>query len=342
MNNRYRSALALSLLLAVAASCATPPAPPTPTLPGVPPASTPVSPLSTRVDTPVPTATSRPEATRPPVPTVAAPTAVPTVPPNAAAVVNGQVIPLQEYENQINQAMSYLKQQQSFDASTPEGQAAIAQLRRQVLGWMIDQALIEQAASKAGVTVTDDKLDAEIARLIGNDAAKFDEWLKANGLTRDTFRVQLQRELLSAALQEHVVGSMPTTVEQAHVRHILLASEADAMDVLLKLRSGGDFAALAKQYSQDKATSETGGDLGFFPRGVMPIEIEAVAFALNPGQTSGIVKTDFGHHIIQVVERDPARPVLDEMMATWRQQSFLRWLEAQKSVAKIQYGVQLD
>jgi hypothetical protein len=276
------------------------------------------------------------------VPTVAAPTAVPTVPPNAAAVVNGQVIPLQEYENQINQAMSYLKQQQSFDASTPEGQAAIAQLRRQVLGWMIDQALIEQAASKAGVTVTDDKLDAEIARLIGNDAAKFDEWLKANGLTRDTFRVQLQRELLSAALQEHVVGSMPTTVEQAHVRHILLASEADAMDVLLKLRSGGDFAALAKQYSQDKATSETGGDLGFFPRGVMPIEIEAVAFALNPGQTSGIVKTDFGHHIIQVVERDPARPVLDEMMATWRQQSFLRWLEAQKSVAKIQYGVQLD
>ena len=342
MNNRYRSALALSLLLAVAASCATPPAPPTPTLPGVPPASTPVSPLSTRVDTPVPTATSRPEATRPPVPTVAAPTAVPTVPPNAAAVVNGQVIPLQEYENQINQAMSYLKQQQSFDASTPEGQAAIAQLRRQVLGWMIDQALIEQAASKAGVTVTDDKVDAEIARLIGNDAAKFDEWLKANGLTRDTFRVQLQRELLSAALQEHVVGSMPTTVEQAHVRHILLASEADAMDVLLKLRSGGDFAALAKQYSQDKATSETGGDLGFFPRGVMPIEIEAVAFALNPGQTSGIVKTDFGHHIIQVVERDPARPVLDEMMATWRQQSFLRWLEAQKSVAKIQYGVQLD
>ena len=342
MNNRYRSALALSLLLAVAASCATPPAPPTPTLPVVPPASTPVSPLSTRVDTPVPTATSRPEATRPPVPTVAAPTAVPTVPPNAAAVVNGQVIPLQEYEHQINQAMSYLKQQQSFDASTPEGQAAIAQLRRQVLGWMIDQALIEQAASKAGVTVTDDKVDAEIARLIGNDAAKFDEWLKANGLTRDTFRVQLQRELLSAALQEHVVGSMPTTVEQAHVRHILLASEADAMDVLLKLRSGGDFAALAKQYSQDKATSETGGDLGFFPRGVMPIEIEAVAFALNPGQTSGIVKTDFGHHIIQVVERDPARPVLDEMMATWRQQCFLRWLEAQKSVAKIQYGVQLD
>jgi parvulin-like peptidyl-prolyl isomerase len=143
---------------------------------------------------------------------------------------------------------------------------------------------------------------------------------------------------LSAALQEYVVGSMPTTVEQARVRHILLANEADAMNVLLQLRSGGDFAALAKQHSQDNASGDMGGDLGFFPRGVMPVEIEAVAFALDPGQTSGIVKTDFGYHIIQVVERDSARPVPDEMIATWRQQSFLRWLEAQKSVAKIQYG----
>lgn len=342
MNNRRRSALALSLLLAAAVSCTAQPAPPTPTLPAVAPTNAPVSALSTRVVTSIPTVTQQPETTRPPVSTVVVPIAVPTLPPDAAAVVNGQVILLQDYEYQINQAMSYLKQQQSFDANTPEGQAAIAQLRRQVLGWMVDQALIEQAASKAGVIVADDKVDTEITQLIGNDAAKFDEWLKENGLTRDTFRVQLQRELLSAAVQEDVVGSMPTTVEQARVRHILLTSEADAMNVLLKLRSGGDFAALAKQFSQDKATSDTGGDLGFFPRGVMPIEIEAVAFALDPGQTSGIVKTDFGYHIIQVIERDPARPIPDDMMATWRQQSFLRWLEAQKSVAKIQYGVQLE
>ncbi len=342
MNHIGRRALVLSLLLTVAVSCATQPAPLTPTLPAIVLTSTPFSPLSTPVGTPVPTATVLPEGTLSPMPTVAAPTPVPTLPPNAAAVVNGQVLPLQDYENQLNQAISYLKQQQSFDANTPEGQAAIAQLRQQVLGWMIDQALIEQAASKAGVTVTDNQVGAEIARLIGNDAAKFDEWLAANGLTPATFRSQLQREMLSAALQEYVVGSTPTTVEQAHVRHILLASEADAMSVLLQLRSGGNFAALAKQYSQDKASSESGGDLGFFPRGVMPIEIEAVAFALDPGQTSGIVKTDFGYHIIQVVERDSARIVPDEMIAAWRQQSFLRWLEAQKSVAKIQYGVQLE
>jgi parvulin-like peptidyl-prolyl isomerase len=338
MNNRHCSALALSLLLAVAACCAKQPTSSAPTLPVILPTSTRAPAVSTPVNVPVPTATSLPEPFPSPMPTVAAPTAAPTVPPNAAAVVNGQMIPLQDYENQINQAVAYLSQQQSFDASTPEGQAAVAQLRRQVLGWMIDQALIEQAASKAGVTVSGEQLDAEIARLIGSDVAKFDEWLKANGLTQDTFRIQLQRELLSAALQEYVVGSMPTTVEQARVRHILLANEADAMNVLLQLRSGGDFSALAKQHSQDKASGDMGGDLGFFPRGVMPVEIEAVAFALDPGQTSGIVKTDFGYHIIQVVERDSARPVPDEMMATWRQQSFLRWLEAQKSVAKIQYG----
>jgi parvulin-like peptidyl-prolyl isomerase len=340
--NGYRIALALLLLLAVATACTSQPTPSTPTPSLTAPTATLVPSISTPVDTPVPTATSMPEPTGSPVPTVALPTAVPTVPPNAAAVVNGQVIPLQDYEDQVNQAVSYLKQQQSFDASTLEGQAALAQVQNQVLSWMVDQALIEQAAAKAGITVADDKVDAEISQLIGDDAAKFDEWLKANGLTQDTFRIQLRRELLSAALQERVVGSMSTTVEQAHVRHILLASEAEAMDVLLQLRSGGDFAGLARQYSQDKATSETGGDLGFFPRGVMPIEIEAVAFALNPGQMSGIVKTDFGYHIIEVVERDPARVVADEMLATWRQQSFLRWLEAEKSIAKIQYGIQLD
>jgi parvulin-like peptidyl-prolyl isomerase len=264
------------------------------------------------------------------------------MPINAAALVNGQAIPLQDFENQVTPAVGYLKQQPGFDANSKEGQAAIAQTRRQVLSWMIDQVLIEQAAKNEGIALSDEQVEAEIARLIGNDAAKFDEWLKANGLTRDSFKAQLQRELLGAALQEHIVGTLPAIVEQVHARHILLASESEAMNVLLKLRAGEDFAALAKQYSQDKASSEMGGDLGFFPRGVMPIEIEAVAFGLAPGQISGIVKTDFGYHIVEVVEKDPARKVPDEMVAAWRQKTFQRWLDAQRSAAKIVYLIPLE
>jgi len=272
--------------------------------------------------------------------TPATPTNKPTL--AAAALVNGQPILLQEYEAQVTLALASLSQQQSFNPDTQEGKAALLQLRRQILDAMIDQALIEQAAVREGISISEEKIEAEMTRLTGDDVAKFEEWLKANGLTRDNFKVQLQRQLLAAAFQEHILGSQPPVVEQVHARHILVLSEAEAMDVLVKLHSGESFASLAKQYSQDKNSSDLGGDLGFFPRGVMPPEIEAVAFALAPGQTSGIVKTSFGYHIIEVVEKDPARKVPDEMLAAWRQKTFLQWLEAQRAAAKIDYLIPME
>ncbi len=255
----------------------------------------------------------------------------------AAAWVNGQPILLSEYKAQVDQAVSVLGQQQSFDPNTAEGNAALLQLRRQILDALIDQALIEQAAVREGISISGAQAEEEMARLVGENVTQFEDWLQANGLTHETFKVQLQRQLLSAAFQEHRASSLPSAVEQVHARHILVMSEAKAMDVLLKLRSGESFATLAKQYSQDQASSNLGGDLGFFPRNVMPVEIEAVAFALAPGQVSGIVKTDFGYHIIEVVDKDPSREVPEEMLATWRQNNFLQWLEAHRSVAKIEY-----
>jgi parvulin-like peptidyl-prolyl isomerase len=257
-------------------------------------------------------------------------------------LVNGQAIAAQEYEDQVSQAVAVLSPQQNLDPNTEEGQAALLQLRRQILDALIEQALIEQAAIGEGISVSEQQVEEEMARLIGENVTQFEEWLQANGLSRETFKVQLQRQLLSAAFQEHLVGSLALAVEQVHARHILVMSEAEAMDILLRLRSGESFATLARQYSQDKATSELGGDLGFFPRNVMPAEIEAVAFALAPGQISGIVQTDFGYHIVEVVEKDAARDVPEEMLATWRQNLFLQWLDAQRSVAKIEYLVPVE
>jgi parvulin-like peptidyl-prolyl isomerase len=276
---------------------------------------------------------------------VAAPTVVPSTPTAvvaAAALVNGQAIPVQEHEDQVSQAVAVLSESQNLDPQTEEGQAALLQLRRQILESLIEQALIEQAATREGISVSEQQVEEEMARLIGDNISQFEEWLTANGLSRETFKVQLQRQLLSAAFQEHLVGSLPLAVEQVHARHILVMSEAEAMDMLLRLRSGENFGTLAKQYSQDKASSDLGGDLGFFPRNVMPSELEAVAFALAPGQISGIVQTDFGYHIVEVVEKDPAREVPEEMLATWRQNHFLQWLDAQRSVAKVEYLISIE
>ena len=82
--------------------------------------------------------------------------------------------------------------------------------------------------------------------------------------------------------------------------------EALAHEVLAKIKAGGDFAALAKQYSEDPGTKDKGGELGWIVRGQMVPNFEQATFALEPGQVSDVVKTEYGFHIIKVHERDRA------------------------------------
>jgi peptidyl-prolyl cis-trans isomerase D len=115
------------------------------------------------------------------------------------------------------------------------------------------------------------------------------------------------------------------TPEQVQASHILLqtagkdeaAVRAQAEDVLRQVRApGADFAALARRYSEDEGSKANGGDLGNFPRGRMVAEFENAAFAMQPGQTSDLVKSSFGFHIIRVVAKTPASTrTLDEVRA---------------------------
>jgi parvulin-like peptidyl-prolyl isomerase len=80
--------------------------------------------------------------------------------------------------------------------------------------------------------------------------------------------------------------------------HILVEKESTAKEILQKLSNGESFARLAEMYSLD-GSKRRGGDLGFFGRGEMVKPFEEAAFKLNNGETSGIVKTQFGYHIIK-------------------------------------------
>ncbi|MDP3786433.1 MAG: peptidyl-prolyl cis-trans isomerase [Candidatus Omnitrophota bacterium] len=94
--------------------------------------------------------------------------------------------------------------------------------------------------------------------------------------------------------------------EKIKVFHILVDNEAEAKDILAKLKAGADFAALAKEKSKD-ASKENGGELGFIAKGQTVPEFEQAAFALQPGQLSDVVKTQFGYHIIKVNEKQPEK-----------------------------------
>lgn len=127
---------------------------------------------------------------------------------------------------------------------------------------------------------------------------------------------------------------------QTHARHILITGEgeeskAQAEKLLGEIKNGADFEALAKEHSQDPGSGKKGGDLGFFAEGRMVPEFDAALKELNkPGEVSAPVKTQFGWHLIQLVERRPAgkRPY-EEVRADLHREARNRIL-SEKRVAK--------
>ncbi len=128
-----------------------------------------------------------------------------------------------------------------------------------------------------------------------------------------------------------------STAEQIRASHILFKTEAKdeaavkavAEGVLKRVKAGEDFAALAKQYSEDESNNSRGGDLDYFGRGTMVPEFEQVAFALKPGDVSDPVKTSFGFHIIKLVDHRQAstRPLAEVRTEIGEQ---LKWQKAQQ------------
>lgn len=273
-----------------------------------------------------------------PTPPAVIPTSSPPPGEPLAAMVNGQPILLADYQQLLAEYEAALVGR-GFDLDTEEGKQMLAQAGRQVLDVMIEQLLIEQAAEREKVTVTDAELDAIIQRDIeeGGGAEKFATWLQANGWTEEDYRQRLRSQLLTSKMIERVTANVPTTAEQVHARHILLTSEAEAQNVLNQLLAGADFVVLTQQYSQDEATKANGGDLGFFPRGILLApEVEEAAFSLQPGQISGVVKSQFGYHIVQVLERVTDRPLSEDALGALRDKAFRQWVDELWAVATIE------
>lgn len=271
-----------------------------------------------------------------------APTTEPSAPPTPdrplAARVNGQPIYLVDYERQVAQYEAAMIAR-GEDPSSPEGQTQLMQAREQILNWMIERVLVEQAAAQQGITVTDGEIEAAMAQMIldaGSEEA-FQARLEQNGLTREEMWNELRAELIGQKVIEQVIAAVPETAEHVHARHILVATQQEAEQLLAQIQAGGDFAALARQYSQDESTREAGGDLGFFPRGVLMVpEVEEAAFSLQPGQTSGVVQSSFGYHIVQVTERELNYPLSPENLQLLRDRAYQDWSEALWSQAQIE------
>jgi peptidyl-prolyl cis-trans isomerase D len=150
------------------------------------------------------------------------------------------------------------------------------------------------------------------------------------------FRKAFKYNLLRKKLNEKITADTPRSEEQVWARHILIADEAAAKDVLARLQKGEKWDALAAELSKDASNKDKGGDLGWFGKGKMVSEFSDAAFALKVGEISQPVKTSFGYHIIQVLGHEDRQ--LDQAAFTEKQTAvFNEWLakvSAEKGVKK--------
>lgn len=150
---------------------------------------------------------------------------------------------------------------------------------------------------------------------------------KSAGMNEADLRKMFQVIILRRKLNKLLGDQVPTTAEQVHARHILVANYDDAVKVENELKQGKDFSSLAKQFSTDTSNKDNGGDLGWFPRGQMIKEFEDAAFSLKVDEISQPVTTTFGVHVIQVLAHEQDRPLEASALQQKQSAALTDWLD---------------
>ena len=230
------------------------------------------------------------------------------------AAMQGQTITAQENDQiSMNILERLIAYQVLLQKATPEDRAAGQKEADAQFDKLIKQATsqenLERQLKSEGMTLADLK-------------AKGVQEATANVVLKRTLSVNITDEQVREAYSNHEAAfEMPETV---HARHILLmtvdpetraplatnavaAKRKQIDDLLKRAQAGEDFAALAKQYSEDPGSKENGGELPKFSHGEMVPEFESAAFALQPGQLSDVVTTMYGFHIIKLIDKTPAK-----------------------------------
>jgi parvulin-like peptidyl-prolyl isomerase len=247
--------------------------------------------------------------------------------PNAAAVVDGDDIPITEVERRFETVAENPQIAPQLEAD--EDGAFEQQVQAQILSQLIQSRLLRQGAAELGVEVTDADVEeqrAAIVEQVGGEEA-FEEIIEQNNLSEEEVDDQLRDLAYQEQVQEALTEDVEVTDEEvaafyeenadtrygevASARHILVESEEEAEEALERVEEGEEFASVAEDMSTDTASAEQGGDLGEFTRDRMVPEFADAVFEAEPGELVGPVETQFGYHVIEVTERSDG-PTLDE------------------------------
>ena len=321
-------------------------------------------------------ACNRPTATPPEASTTAATPAeaepakpVPAVIPDVLARVNGETVTRAEFE----EAVAAVEQRNQGPVPPDQRDRVL----RSVLDQLVDVKLLAQEAATRKIAVSDADVDAQIAQMRQGFPSEdvFNQALKEQNKTVTMLKAEARSNLaIQTMLEDALAGKIAVTPQQAQdfyaknpdqfqrpeqvrASHILIgvqqgadvvakaAARRKAEGILKQVKAGGDFSALARTNSEDPGSAVNGGDLGFFPRGQMVPPFDQAAFTLGTGATSELVETQFGYHIIRVMEKrtggavtlEEVRPQLEEYLQNVnRQREMQTFLDGLKAKGKVE------
>ena len=287
------------------------------------------------------------------------------------AVVNGVVIARIQFDKELKVHLERVARQggQITDDKMED-------LKKDILEGLIEREVLYQESQKAGIKITDQKVDDQVAAIKKRfpNEEEFNKALATMGLTEEDVREQIQhglaiRELIDQKVANKIVITDEETKayydanlqlfnqpEEVKASHILIKVEPTAddatkaaarkkiEDLQQKLKDGGDFAELAKENSEGPSNTR-GGDLGYFKRGQMVKPFEDAAYSMKIDEVSDLVETRFGYHLIKVYDKKPEQTlayaeVKDKIAQRLKQEKVekdaTRYVEDLKKGAKIE------
>jgi foldase protein PrsA len=239
------------------------------------------------------------------------------VPSDAAAVVDGTPIQKSTVQDLLQRTeKTYKAQKRQFPK---QGTSEYQSLRTQAVAFLVQREEYAREADKLGVEITDaqiqKKIDEVRKQYFGGDQKKFEQGLKEQSYSIAALRQDARADLVNAGIYKDITANVKVSDGEAQqyydqnidryrvadsreVRHILVKTKAEADKLRGELENGADFAALAKQHSEDPGSKEQGGKLTV-SKGQTVEAFDKAAFSLDTNEISEPVKTQYGYHIIQ-------------------------------------------
>jgi parvulin-like peptidyl-prolyl isomerase len=281
----------------------------------------------------------------------------PTPPEVTVATVNGERIGLKEYEKALGEEAALTRTEKPLKTQERES------LKEEILGRLIEERVMLQRARELSLTVTEAEIEAridEVKKDYGNEG--FNALFVERGISYPEWKKDLRkRMLLEKVIAVDVNQRIQVTDAEAelyfkanrkayaaesrvHAVQIVVRDRDVAEGLLKRLKAGEDFGKVAREVSISPEAS-SGGDLGFFERGVMPEDIERQVFSLPVGQMSRVIQSPYGFHIFKVLDRqeggarkfaEARERVIADLKRIKEAEAYERWIEKLEAKAAVE------